>query len=509
MIGAGPAGLTSAKQALQAGHRVTVYEKLGSVGGIWNPQSNGAYPSVRMQSSRMSFPFTDFAPAVQSDFPSLREVHDYLMAYARHFEILPHIRFQSEVTRVFKPDSSWRVLVDGDGAAMEDSFDAVMIATGELWTPLVPEDIQRSATPVWTPKTYTGPEPFRGGRVLVIGGGVSGADIAAELAAADVEVDWSIRTPALFLPRQSGAVYNDDLFSYVTRVAVQELSFCQLIDLLEGILPHYMAEYRRSGLLPAEGFQNAVHVNEHIVPAVASGKVRVRRAFEKVVGPNSVRFADGSEAAYDQIICCLGYEDADYSFVDKFDYSELYEHFIYWRDPTLAVINTPLGTDAFGTACPYFEAIAEWVLGIYSGQIQLPSNSEMQDWCTRHADRRHRKRFYDCWLETIRLKLNSGSIPSPEAEFDTYWRIVSSRVAPSLLEGLCGTAIPAAYDHLFDLGQLKVRVLASLPEPARSALHQSGRITQQEFDEAARVEPKRRLAPHLPYRMERSGAETL
>src|SRR4051812_17164383 len=100
VIGAGPSGLTGAKQALGAGHEVVGYERHDDVGGIWNPSARGAYASVRMQTSRMGFPFTDFPPGPGADFLSLAEVHDYLRAYAEHFGVLGVTRFASTVTEV-------------------------------------------------------------------------------------------------------------------------------------------------------------------------------------------------------------------------------------------------------------------------------------------------------------------------------------------------------------------------------------------------------------------------
>ncbi|MGX7823949.1 flavin-containing monooxygenase [Actinokineospora sp. 24-640] len=496
VIGAGPAGLTGAKQAMAAGHDVVVHEKHADVGGIWNPAARGAYDSVRMQTSRMAFPFTDFPPATPTDFPSLAEVHAYLREYAEHFGVLPAIRFGSEVVGVARAQGSWRVAAGGG----VEEFDAVMVATGELWRPRLPGRMSPGQLPpgVLTAKDYRGPEPFRGGRVLVVGGGVSGADIAAELTGSAASVDWSVRRKQLFLPRYCGESYNDALFSYAGRVALEELPYGEYLRWLEDLMPAYMAAYRATGLLPDDGFHGAVHVNEKIIPLVDQGAVLARPAFGAVEPDGAVVFADGSRERYDTVILCTGHEMPDYGFIEDFARQDLYEHHFHRLDPTLAVINTPVDTEAFGTACPYFEAIAGWVLAVWDGRASLPDARERARWCAEHMADLDRKRYLDCWLETIRFRLLSGSLPDPATDFADYWTVLASTVSPNNL--LWPSPRPAAHDSAVDVTGVRRRVLAALPEGTRDALLADAQITPDDHAAAALVPPGSALDPSLPYR---------
>ncbi|MFC9928724.1 flavin-containing monooxygenase [Streptomyces sp. NPDC127190] len=503
VIGAGPAGLTSARQALAAGHRVVVYERTDAVGGIWNPASGGAYDSVRMQSSRMSFPYSDFAPGFGTDFATRGEVHAYLHAYAEDSGALEVIRFGHTVTEVVKRDGAWRVTARSGGADSAEDFDAVMVASGELWESRRPAFVPDPSTGVQvrTAKDYRRPEDFAGRRVLVVGGGVSGADIAAELAAHGIAVDWSVRRRALFLPRFCAGHYNDALFSYIGRVAVEELPYQDYLKWLESLLPDYFAQYRATGLLPEDGFHGAVHVNDRIVPAVHSGAVTVVPAFERFEPDGRAVFADGSAGRYDTVLLCMGYGPPDYGFIPGLRREELYEHFFHLPDPTLAVINTPVDTEAFGTACPYFEAIAGWALRVFTGEAVLPPVEERAEWCARHMNRLTDRRYYDCWLETVRIGLAAGTLPDPAQDFAGYWRIVAHQVDPAALRPGGPTPPPAAHDRaLFDLADLKHRVLAALPGTARATLLASGQITASESAAAERVPARRVIRPELPYR---------
>jgi len=496
IVGAGLAGLTSARQAIDDGHEVEIFERFGSVGGIWNPNSGGAYPSVRMQSSRMSFPFAAFPAQGMRSFPTLDEVHGYLRDYATDAGLDRIIRFEDPVSRMAKRSGEWHV----ESRAGEVRVDAVMLATGELWTPTLPSYLpERPGCTVLTAKSYRQPEAFAGKRVLVVGGGVSGADIASELVGHAASVSWSVRKRALFLPREWEGVYNDDLFSYVARIAVGEMPYADYLALLHRIMPSYMAMYTETGLLPSDGFNNAVHVNERIVPLVHAGAIDVVPAFRRFDPDGRVVLADDGTRTYDAVILCMGYTMADYGFVEGFRHERLYEHFVYADDPTLAVINTPVDTDAYGTACPYFEAIAGWVLAIFDGRVTLPSRVEMGRWCEEHMGALTDKRFYDCWLETIRLRLLTGTLPSPEGRFDDYWSVIASRVAPSRLIERHPLA-PAAFDAEMDMADLKARVLASLPVAARDRALAEGRISASEHAASAAVPSGRIIPPHLPYR---------
>ncbi|WP_405014574.1 NAD(P)-binding domain-containing protein [Kitasatospora sp. NBC_01539] len=508
VIGAGPAGLTSAKQALERGHEVVLYERLHAVGGIWNPASGGAYESVRMQSSRMSFPYSDFAPAFGTDFPTLHEVHGYLHAYAEHFGVLPVTRFGSDVQEVVRRDGHWEVTAGtADAAPSTERFDAVMVASGELWEARTPDFLPSADTgvQVLTAKQYRSADGFEGRRVLVVGGGVSGADIAAELAAGGASVDWSVRRLQLFLPRMVGGVYNDALLSYAARVAVEELPYQDYLKWLEQLEPEYFALYRESAILPTDGFHGAVHVNDRIVPAVANGQVRVRPAFGRFEPDGAAVFADGLRARYDTVVLCLGYGLPDYSFLPELRREDLYEHFFHAADPTLAIINTPVDTEAFGTACPYFEAIAGWALQVFEGGAVLPDADERARWCAENMHRLDDRRYYDCWLETVRIGLLAGTVPDPAQDFAAFWRLVSGQVDPAGLQPGTPAQPPGVHDALFDPAQLRLRMLAALDATVLDALVADGTVTAAEAATARTVPPGREIAPWLPYRQREHG----
>ncbi|WP_320773084.1 FAD-dependent oxidoreductase [Streptomyces sp. CRN 30] len=513
VIGAGPAGLTCVKQALADGHDVVCFEKHEDIGGIWNPASGGAYAGVRMQSSRMSMPFSDHPPAFTADFPTQDEVQAYLRSYAAEPGLLDAVRFGHEVVRVAKDGEGWSVTARRQGGAeATERVDAVLVANGELWRSRLPAGglpAPGTGVRVLTAPEYRGPSGFAGQRVLVVGGGVSGADIAADLAPHAARVDWSVRRRQLFLPRDIGGAYNDALFSYAGRVAVEDVPYAEYLDWLTEWIPDYMRGYRATGLLPEAGFHGAVHVNEKIVPAVHDGGVHPVAAFDRFADDGQVVLADGTTGRYDTVVLCLGYEPPDYGFIElpgELAREDLYEHHFWRHDPTLAVVNTPVDTEAFGTACPYFEAIAGWVLSVLGGKTALPGPAERAEWCARHMSALHDRRYLDCWLETVRYGLLSGTLPDPAVHFRAYWTVVSSQVDPANLRPGRARPVPAVHDGRLDLDGVRHRVLAALPAGTRQRLLAAGEIDASDLAAAERVPAGRELAPWLPYRQRETSA---
>ncbi|KAK3438626.1 probable flavin-containing monooxygenase 1 [Eucalyptus grandis] len=97
IIGAGVSGLAAAKQL--ARHEPIVFEATDSIGGVWKHCS---YSSTKLQSLRCDYEFSDFPwpDRDNSSFPSHAEIVDYVEAYAKHFDLLKCVRFNSKVVGV-------------------------------------------------------------------------------------------------------------------------------------------------------------------------------------------------------------------------------------------------------------------------------------------------------------------------------------------------------------------------------------------------------------------------
>jgi dimethylaniline monooxygenase (N-oxide forming) len=97
IIGAGFAGLTTARHLRDFGHDVTVFEKVHDVGGVWS--TTRLYPGVSTQNGKDTYHLSDFPmPKHYPEWPSGQQVQAYLNAYANHFGLNPLIRLSTPVT---------------------------------------------------------------------------------------------------------------------------------------------------------------------------------------------------------------------------------------------------------------------------------------------------------------------------------------------------------------------------------------------------------------------------
>jgi dimethylaniline monooxygenase (N-oxide forming) len=96
VIGAGISGLAAAKAFAGRGHKVTIIERSGDLGGVWEPVRS--YPDVQTQSPKELYRYTDKAmPESYPEWPKGPQVHAYLRDYARSHGLDGAMRFNTRV----------------------------------------------------------------------------------------------------------------------------------------------------------------------------------------------------------------------------------------------------------------------------------------------------------------------------------------------------------------------------------------------------------------------------
>jgi dimethylaniline monooxygenase (N-oxide forming) len=190
VIGAGVAGLATAKVFISQGHSVTVFERGDTLGGVWSPARQ--YPGLRLQTKRQCYAFSDFPmPDHYPEFPTGAQVYDYLVNYARHFGLLDRIRVRSEVVRIAaRADApGWRLDVREQAGPTQPTvetaqdFDFVVICNGVFATPNIPQFPEADAFRanggiVLHSSQVQDTAPLEGRDVVVVGFGKSALDLA-------------------------------------------------------------------------------------------------------------------------------------------------------------------------------------------------------------------------------------------------------------------------------------------------------------------------------------------
>lgn len=310
VIGAGPCGLTALKNLLEAGVRdVVCYERHSGIGGNWafsdDPARATVHDCTHLISSRQLSSYHDFPmPARYPDFPSHRQVLAYFVAYADAFDLMPHIRLGSSVQRcALGEDGRWLVRVVADGAASSERFDAVVVCSGHHREPFVPLYPGTFAGDIVHSSGYKRADPYRGRRVLVVGGGNSAADVAVDLAPVAGQVALSLRSGVHFVPKRMLGRPIDTLY----------LMWGRLPDPLvrTGLrlwLRCTVGRWSDYGLpTPAEPLlARPPTVNSAVLDELRQRRVTVRPGI-RCFADRTVHFVDGGREEFDAVIMCTGF----------------------------------------------------------------------------------------------------------------------------------------------------------------------------------------------------------
>ena len=299
IIGAGPAGLASSYHLARRGIRHVVLER-GSVGDTWA----NLYDSLRLHTGRhlSALPGLSF-PQGTPMFVSRAAFVEYLRRYAAKFS-LP-ISETSPVSTVWREDGGW-VILTSSGKRFESN--ALVVATGIVSSPRIPSlaGEEQFRGEILHSVSYRSPERFRGRRVLVVGVGNSGAEIASELGRHGVDVSISVRSGANVVPLQILGIPIQYL-GYLVRKLPRSVQLpivnriSAMTERRRGVSPIPKSSVGPLDAIPVIGF--------HLVDAIREGTVRLRGGIASV-SEMSVRFADGSEEPFDVILLATGFRPA-------------------------------------------------------------------------------------------------------------------------------------------------------------------------------------------------------
>lgn len=309
VIGAGPGGLVAARWLTVCGVPFDLVERQRDVGGIWDIQAPGSpmYESAHFISSKTLSAFRDLPmPESYPDYPSHHQVLSYLGAYADRHGLRQRTEFATEVVRARPSDS-------GNGAGSDwvmelatgesRRYKGVIVATGLQWTPKLPEIPGRFGGEVLHSSAYRTPRQAQGRRVLVIGGGNSGCDIAVDVSRTASRAFLSLRRGYWFIPKHLFGV-PADVFGH----RGPELPRWIEQPVFERLLRLLLGDVTRLGL-PAPDhrlFETHPVLNTQILHALGHGELAVKPDVREL-RERRVLFADGSEEEVDLVIFATGY----------------------------------------------------------------------------------------------------------------------------------------------------------------------------------------------------------
>ena len=302
VVGAGPAGLATAARLRARGLNAAILEKSDRVGAVWRRH----YDRLHLHTDRGHSGLPGLKmPLVFGRYPSRAQVVDYLESYAAAFDLKP--LFNTLVCTIRRDGRAWRVETNDNSLIAP----IVIVATGWADFPYSPEWPRIAAFdgPILHSSLYRNPEAFAGKRVLVVGFGNSGGEIALDLAEAHVDVTLSVRGPVNVLPRDllglpilTWAIamqrlpprIGDKLNAPILRLALGRIEDLGLTRAAKG--PRQMiAEDGRIPLLDVG-----------TLAQIRSGRIKVRGDIVSFT-PNGVVFARSAPEEFDAVILATGF----------------------------------------------------------------------------------------------------------------------------------------------------------------------------------------------------------
>lgn len=311
IIGAGPCGITAAKNLIEQGlTNFTVFEKSEHLGGNWvfdeNNTHSSIYETTHIISSKYLSQFEDFVmPPGYPDYPSHTLILNYFNLYADHFGVRQFIQFNTSVEHASpEPDGRWRIVYRDATGRHETIFDYLLVANGHHWDPLMPDYPGTFDGDILHAHQYKKAGIFKNKRVLVVGGGNSACDVAVEVSRVSAKTSISMRRGQHIFPKFILGKATDIAFSKINWMP----NWCKQI-LAGGVIRLLQGRYEKYHLKKPIGRPLAVHptINSELLYFIRHGKIHPQTGIERFDG-RSVYFSDGQKEEFDTIIFATGYK---------------------------------------------------------------------------------------------------------------------------------------------------------------------------------------------------------
>ncbi|MEM7143862.1 MAG: NAD(P)-binding domain-containing protein [Verrucomicrobiota bacterium] len=421
IIGAGEAGIATAKMLLSAGYECTVFERNDRLGGVWTD----GYLDFGVQVQRELYEIPDFPlPKDAPDFTPGPVIQKYLEDYADHFGVTPHIRLNTTVTGLHQlapndPSSGWRITArTANGQKTAEDFDLVVVAIGVYsHTPHVPhfKDQQKFAGSILHNSQLKSRDQLKEKSVLVVGYGKSATDAAILAADHAKNATIAFREPRWPVPSilLGGIPFKYALFTRFTN-AMLPLSlhasrlnkiwhrlgkpaiwlFWRLVEKFITFQcglnrPHQGKSATKADLIPRhpieyDGFSNSTMLPKaEFFDYLHDGNLGAQRAAIRTFTRTGAILTNGEFVACDTVILGTGWH-TDYGFLpssirDRIGFEDdgfyLYRQIFHPDIPNLAFIGS--------NAATYINILthnlqARWLTELLRGTHQLPDATAMR-----------------------------------------------------------------------------------------------------------------------------------
>ncbi|XP_073449350.1 dimethylaniline monooxygenase [N-oxide-forming] 2-like isoform X1 [Aquarana catesbeiana] len=399
VIGAGESGLTSIKCCLDEELEPVCFEKTNDIGGLWNyiPEVEDGrasiYESVVTNTSKEMMCYSDFPiPEGYPNFLHNTKMMEYYKQYAERFSLLKYIQFNTLVCSVkkhpnFSRTGQWEVTTEKDGKKETSIFDAVMVCNGHHTDPYYPLEsfpgLNKFKGQYFHSREYKSTKGFEGKRVLVVGMGNTGTDIAVELSRTASQVYLSTRRGCWVMSRVFDQGYPCDIcFDTRFQTLLRNTLPTPIVTWLTEKKMNEWFDHAHYGLQPRDSTQFKEPLfNDELPSRIICGYVIVKPNLTEFT-ETSVKFNDGTiEENIDVVVFATGYRYS-FPFLDESILKVENKIFLYksvfpknLEKATLGVVGLiqPLGPIMAAS-----EMQARWITRVFKGLCKFPSQDEIQ-----------------------------------------------------------------------------------------------------------------------------------
>ena len=500
IVGAGVAGLTTAKVLKEAGHAVVVYDKAPDVGGVWSRTRR--YPGLTTQSPKAQYSLSDFPmPRGYPEWPTGAQVQAYLEAYAGRFGLDPVLRLSTEVTSAAPaPGGGWTITAAGSA----EHVDKLVVANGVFCEPAVPSypgqaEFTAAGGTILPGTELNDEEQARGKHVLVVGYGKSACDITVPVSEVAASTDVIARHLLWKVPRRIGGLVNfkmllltrmgEALFKYLRPRGVEKFLHGpangmrgQMVNSIGSASVRQFA-LKRLGLVPPGHMEDIVRgaiglATEGFFEGVSDGRIVVHpnRTSTRLLadgGQPAAELDDGTQLHADLIVCATGFTqgvpflpaDIKRQVLDERGNFMLYRQIRPLGPPDLyfngynSSFFSPLNA----------EMAAVWIAADLAGAVALPEPAQMRQQVVAQLA------FMDAATDTHHC-CGGKIIPFSLHNVDEVLGDLHVNISPALRAWHWLMPVdPAAYRHITRavLGQLPPAGAAPVPEAAPETMQPS------------------------------------
>lgn len=337
IIGAGFAGLTSARVFKALGYEVTLYEKEADVGGVWS--ASRRYPGLTTQNTRTTYELSDFPmPLSYPEWPSGEQVQLYMQSYVDHYDFNEQVNLNRTVlaTSFDANRNVWTVNTRGLTSELETAeFDYLIIGNGIFSVPSIPtykgvESFIEAGGRICHTSEFTRREDARDKNVLVIGYGKSSCDVANAIqditASTNVvarSLIWKIpkmianklNYKHLFLSRMSEALFRYihlrgmDKFFHTLGNPIRKA----MLNSVEFLVERQLG-LKRLGLHPNTPLESIARstvslVSDDFYQNIEAGKIGIKKqAVITALNGKQALLSNGETVPVDLIVCGTGWQ---------------------------------------------------------------------------------------------------------------------------------------------------------------------------------------------------------